>query len=812
MTTIPVIFDAKFGRSAKLNTDGIGDAIGYPVQSIASMADLVAYKKVKIGEYYQIGDAVWLIVDKGTMTPGPTVVDLEATDGQAVSTSLTQDCTFAEDTRTIAFLRSVHGNSANVRAVYAGNGIQIDLTQPTVTGQITSDGGVKGLPTKTSSAVFSMASFGVVATGADCRAQMQAAIDAVHLAGGGRLVGGGPASVYGINVVARPGITHRPGVVIDLNGATIQRLGSNFEDPLIEGRTSFTLGGTGTEFGLHNGTINGTGPTEGVSDQGANFLYFGAYGAVRIGTEGPIISNDANGDGAQFRATPDVVTGDVTIGDYGRNGMSPTSGRFHHHNLRILGNGLPGANPGIAYDAENDGSTESGLHIFDYVEAEDLTFVDFFASSGGTFGQSVIIKAGIIGPSFKPLRFLSTSITKAGTLVVGPDVRVLCGGNNGTGIEIKNVTHGQLKGVSISKGTATGTSRGVAITGSADSWLIDIEADADLSVGFEASLGGITNSVFRGNLDSVYLSGCTNNVFTGAIINNLTLNGTGTNGNVFAIDCVIANIFETNGGLKSLQAFNKVKNAFEIAETETASPAILNLRGRNLFSAQIQGRVESFPDNPSYYGHGASIDFHQTGSVDTCELRLFTSNGGAGRVERLRVDFTGNTHPVGDNLRNLGTAAFRWKEIFAGTGAVNTSDEREKEQIGGVPDEWLDAWADVNWIRYRFKDAAAEKGDDARWHIGLVAQKIEEVFEAHGLNAFEIGLLCFDAWDERTEPVIEVRNNPETGEDENYDTGETRVVLEAGDRYGVRYDEAQAMEAAWSRREIARLSARVGGS
>lgn len=76
---------------------------------------------------------------------------------------------------------------------------------------------------------------------------------------------------------------------------------------------------------------------------------------------------------------------------------------------------------------------------------------------------------------------------------------------------------------------------------------------------------------------------------------------------------------------------------------------------------------------------------------------------------------------------------------------------------------------------------------------------------ARGLDAFQIGLLCHDAWEVETRPIYAVRANPETGEQEEYDTGEVEVVTLAGDRFGIRYSEAQAMEAAWLRREIARM-------
>ena len=189
----------------------------------------------------------------------------------------------------------------------------------------------------------------------------------------------------------------------------------------------------------------------------------------------------------------------------------------------------------------------------------------------------------------------------------------------------------------------------------------------------------------------------------------------------------------------------------------------------------------------------------------------------------------------GDNYADLGGASRRWKTVYAVTGSINTSDERAKDEIDAVPGEWLDAWGAVEWVRYKFKDAIEEKGDAARWHIGLVAQRVRDVFAARGLDAREIGLLCYDEWQEERAPVFEDQvvgtetvvvdqlgtgilgpDGAEIMRDvteerdivESVQTGE-RVTLEAGDRWGLRYDECQAMEAAWQRREMARKDAMI---
>ena len=221
--------------------------------------------------------------------------------------------------------------------------------------------------------------------------------------------------------------------------------------------------------------------------------------------------------------------------------------------------------------------------------------------------------------------------------------------------------------------------------------------------------------------------------------------------------------------------------------------------------------------------------------VDNLGIFKIASLNDAESAEQRTFSFSTTALTGGvDNTISIGTASVRCTVFYAVTGSINTSDERTKQDITPIPDEWLDAWGALEWVRYKFKDAVAAKGDDARWHVGLVAQAVRDAFAARDLDAQAIGLLCYDQWEEQLEPIMEERqidteevvvDRINTGlfdahgepvfrdvtEDRPImgmvDTGETRVTLEAGDRWGLRYDECQAMEAAWQRRELARNSA-----
>ncbi|MEC3949787.1 tail fiber domain-containing protein [Sphingobium sp. HWE2-09] len=164
----------------------------------------------------------------------------------------------------------------------------------------------------------------------------------------------------------------------------------------------------------------------------------------------------------------------------------------------------------------------------------------------------------------------------------------------------------------------------------------------------------------------------------------------------------------------------------------------------------------------------------------------------------VETTFAGPGRPLTDNAIGWGSAAFRWATIYAGSGTINTSDARAKCDVGAVDDALIEAWGDVGWQRYRFVEAVAEKGDAARWHIGLVAQQVRDAIDARQGEGAAVrwGLICHDRWDAAPEERAE-------------DGTLVRAARAAGDRWGLRYDECFALEALWQRRAIAAMAARL---
>ena len=181
-----------------------------------------------------------------------------------------------------------------------------------------------------------------------------------------------------------------------------------------------------------------------------------------------------------------------------------------------------------------------------------------------------------------------------------------------------------------------------------------------------------------------------------------------------------------------------------------------------------------------------------------CGLRAYKSNAAS---DTDSVAATCNYLSGGDMVfrpnKNgsvyLGYEGFKWKVLYCGDATIHTSDKRLKTDITSFTDTLLDAWENVNWVSFRFKEAIQIKGEEnARIHFGLIAQDIQDVFTENDLDATRYSFFCHHSWD---------------AEDATYDQDGNLLdeAREAGDEYAIRYAETLAIEAAYQRRKIKQL-------
>ncbi|HCL9880744.1 phage tailspike protein [Escherichia coli] len=287
-----------------------------------------------------------------------------------------------------------------------------------------------------------------------------------------------------------------------------------------------------------------------------------------------------------------------------------------------------------------------------------------------------------------------------------------------------------------------------------------------------------THTLLTGNTAGTRFAA--NNTISNSRVNNCTRGiqltaGTNANNisNIQRVGVSLANVIIDGGSNNRYWIFDTDTNAFTTKAIKLCNPGVAEAQQIRFYSSTDSsvptGILRVSGGDPGVTGSG------------TAEM---TSHVFA--VKQIRPA-SANTYPCGAN-------SFPWSGGFTQTAFTVTSDANCKSDPLPITDAILDAAEEVQLVQYQYLDRVEEKGaDGARWHFGAIAQRYVEAFERHGLDAHRFGFICYDEWGD-TPAVID----DETGE-------VITPAIEAGSRYGIRYEEMLVMEAASQRRNYSRL-------
>lgn len=200
------------------------------------------------------------------------------------------------------------------------------------------------------------------------------------------------------------------------------------------------------------------------------------------------------------------------------------------------------------------------------------------------------------------------------------------------------------------------------------------------------------------------------------------------------------------------------------------------------------------------------------------------------------MSITGACRAGADGGSNLGDSSVRWATVYAVTGAINTSDAREKTAVAPLTGSELAAAKALGSEigSYQFLTAIAEKGDAARHHIGMTVQRAIEIMEANSLDPMRYAFICHDTWEEVPEISVEVvmgdiysvgelaQENVTYATFEPYaqipsftwvETSRSVAITQefkaGGDRYGFRYDQLAMFIARGQEERLAQIEAKL---
>jgi hypothetical protein len=171
----------------------------------------------------------------------------------------------------------------------------------------------------------------------------------------------------------------------------------------------------------------------------------------------------------------------------------------------------------------------------------------------------------------------------------------------------------------------------------------------------------------------------------------------------------------------------------------------------------IFGATDGYVLLGSVTGNTPYIGASLNSSNAATNLSLSTNN-----TQRVVVKSDGaEFYPFANNAMKLGSASNRWTEVFATNGTINTSDQSEKQQIEFLSDAEKQVATELKGLikKFKFNSAVTKKGDNARIHVGVIAQDVENAFKSNGLDPEDYGIFCKDIWYTHNDKQVEVDKN-----------------------------------------------------
>lgn len=94
-------------------------------------------------------------------------------------------------------------------------------------------------------------------------------------------------------------------------------------------------------------------------------------------------------------------------------------------------------------------------------------------------------------------------------------------------------------------------------------------------------------------------------------------------------------------------------------------------------------------------------------------------------------------YPLEDNKYDNGVQMIRWRNIYASTSVISTSDKNKKQNISYDLDEYVTLFDKLKPCSFEFID-----GTSGRTHIGYIAQDVEDALNELGISSTKFGGFC----------------------------------------------------------------------
>ena len=114
-------------------------------------------------------------------------------------------------------------------------------------------------------------------------------------------------------------------------------------------------------------------------------------------------------------------------------------------------------------------------------------------------------------------------------------------------------------------------------------------------------------------------------------------------------------------------------------------------------------------------------------------------NDGADMALAINNDCVYVASASNSGLINLGSSNRKWKQLYAASGTIETSDRKVKTDITDMSCEQAQLFGKLRPVKYKFSN-----GDSGRTHFGFVSQDVEDALNELNLTGKDFAGFCKD--------------------------------------------------------------------
>ena len=198
-----------------------------------------------------------------------------------------------------------------------------------------------------------------------------------------------------------------------------------------------------------------------------------------------------------------------------------------------------------------------------------------------------------------------------------------------------------------------------------------------------------------------------------------------------------------SGQILYLKVYNEdgVQTALAEAKSFTVHYAVIWGKDKTWTATVAKGSSSTSIDTDAFWGIDYAT-FNYSSSNKAQHTLYFTISGTSAATT---ITSYGHIVPWFDNTYDLGSAAYKWRNIYGQSGTINTSDRNDKFDVQSLDEVYSRIFDNLIPVTFKYVENTSN-----RTHIGLVAQDVKDAVLAVGLTTKEFAGYCEWEKDDKT--------------------------------------------------------------